>query len=324
MRTLRPWILGLGLLGLAGLSRADTIQFPSGGQMQGVILKEFEGSLTIHLKHGIVTLSKAEIASITKDDEAVLRGKGRLAPWQACLRVLVARPWGPDLRPEPAIIISSGPFKNVPYVTDRSGNREFSIYGDPDDPAGLEIGLSKELVLGPDARKEAMLALKSLLSDPKDQETLGSVDPSKKGKTDRQGLVFEIIEDKNAKGDATWWISVYSPQALDKCRLSDDETRKLVPTSGAAASSPAPASSAGSSGSPSGAGSTTAGAPTTASSSTTQSGSLGFSPGALSGAPPPSSTPPPYTGRGYMGGNYGNYWHMMHPKPPAPPKSTGK
>jgi hypothetical protein len=312
MNSVRSWILGLGLVAMAGISRADTIVFPSGGQIQGVILKEVEGSLTIHLKHGIVTVPKAEVASITKDDEAVLRGHGRLAPWQACLRVLMARPWGPDLRPEPAFIIDSGPFKHVPYVTDRSGNREFSIYGDPDDPAGLEIGLSKELAQNPDARKEAILALKSLLADSKDQETLGSMDLTKKGKSDCQGLVFEINEDTNAKGDATWWLSIYSPQGLDKIRLSDDETRKLSSSSSGAGSGPGQTTSSGGGSPPSGSGATT---------STGQPGTFGFSPSALNGEPPPSS--PNNTRRSYRGGNYGHYWHTMHPKPP-PVKGPGK
>jgi hypothetical protein len=313
MNSKMTWVLGLGLLGMAGFSRADTIVFPSGGQIQGVILKDVEGSLLIHLKHGIVTVPKAEVASITKDDEAVLRGHARLAPWQACLRVLVARPWGPDLRPEPAMIIDSGPFKNVPYITDRSGNREFSIYGDPDEPAGLEIGLSKELAQNPDARKEAVLALKPLLGDPKDQETLGSMDLAKKGKSDRQGLVFEINEDTNAKGDATWWISIYNPQALDKIRLSDEETKKLSAGSSGAGSGPGQTTSSGGGSSPSGSGTTTT--------SSGQPGTFGFSPGAQSGGS--TSSPPNNSRRNYRGGNYGHYWHTMHPKP-APVKGTGK
>ena len=310
------WLLGLGVLALAGLSEADTLQFPSGGQIQGVILKDFEGTLTIHLKRGLVTVSKAEIASIVKDDEAVLRGKGRLAPWQACLRVLVARPWGPDLRPEPAQIIDSGPFKHVPYVTDRSGHREFSIYGDPDEPAGLEIGLSKELASSPDARKEARDALRSLLALPKDQEVLGSMDLSKRGTSDREGLIFEMNEDANAKGEATWWLSVYSPAALDKIRLTDDDARKI------ASSAPGAGASPGSTGASGGGSPSSSGAGSTAASSTSQPGTFGFSPDALSGAPPPQTAPPR---RSYGRGNFGNYWRMMpHPKPPSPPKTPGK
>jgi hypothetical protein len=308
MTRFHAFVLALALLGISTRSQADTIQFLSGGQMQGVVLKDYDGSLVVHLKHGLVTLSKADVSSISKDEETVLVGGRRFLPWMAALHSLLKLPWGSDLRPDPAVIIDSGTFKHIPYVCDRAGSREFSIYGDPEEPAGLEIGLSKELVQNGDARKEAIQALKSLLIDKPDQEFLSTLDVSKPSKTDRAGLTFQVELDKNAKGDETWWITVFSPSALDRMRLSEEEAKKLDSSgAGAGSTSSTPSPGTGSSSTP---------ASTT---SNTPPGTIGFSPSAMNGETP---TPPRRTYN--RGGHYGNYWRMHpRPKPMTQPKPQG-
>lgn len=312
MTSRRLLLFAAATLVLPSASKADTIQFPSGGQMQGVVLKELDSSLIIHLKHGMLTLSKAEVASISKEDDAVLQAGRRLLPWVPAFHSLLTRTWGSDLRPDPAVVIESGTFKNIPYVLDRSGSREFSIYGDPDEPAGLEIGLSKELAQNADARKDAVAALRSLLSDPKDREFLEAIDLSKPSKADRAGLSFQVEIDKNAKGDETWWITVFSPTALDAIRLSEEEARSLTQAAAPPASTPAPSST--------GAKASTPAPPHSPDKTTSQPGYLGFSPGAMSGE---SSSHRTYS---KSGGHYGTYWKgHRKPKMPHPPtKLPGK
>jgi hypothetical protein len=215
----------LCLMVAAAAARGDTLTFPSGGEMKGVVLSKNDDAVVVRIRHGLMTLSPTQVASITKD-EAVPAPAPRLATWEACFGSLRNRPWGPELRPVNAIIIDSGLFKNVPYTRDVTGGREFSIYGDPDAPAGYEIGLSKSLAGSAEARKEAAAVMAGLLSDAKDRETLASLKLSDAGKAEQGGLTFEVDKGTNADGAETWWLSVYSERALDAARISEKDLPK--------------------------------------------------------------------------------------------------
>jgi hypothetical protein len=309
---MKPMAVILGLLGMLAAGRADTLNLQSGGHVDGVVLKEESGKVTVHLKHGIATLNREDITSIVQD-EPVLKDR-RIAAWTSCFRRLATLAWGSDLRPAAALVIVGGPFRNVPYTCDRSGYREFNIYGDPEHPAGLEFGLSKYLAKDADARKEAIAVLKSLLLQAKDGEALASIDPKVKSGKEVDGLVIETDEAQNAAGDPAWFVSVYVTKALDDARVADKDVPRATPVA------------ADNSGKP-GAGSATVAAPGTstpapATSPTNpaspSSGNFGFSPSAQSGEMPKTSKPRSYSDGGV---NWDLYWKMHHPapKPPPPP-----
>lgn len=292
----------LCLLLAAAAARGDTLTFPSGGEMKGVVMSQNDDALVIRIRHGLMTLSPTQVASVTKDDPATTP-TARLAAWDACFGSLRNRPWGPGLRPMSAIIIDSGLFRNVPYSRDVSGTREFSLYGDPDAPAGYEIGLSKSLAASADARKEAAQAIAALLSDPKDKETLASLKLSDTGKAERAGLTFQIEKGSNADGDETWWLSVYDERALMAARVSEKDLPK--PTVAA---------------DPEGAG---RGTTVTGSKTTSGKGEPQESISPIGSEPDNPSMPP--RGRSYArgGGSWANWWHHhggAHPPKPSPPK----
>jgi hypothetical protein len=222
---MRTTITVLCLLGAAAAARGDTVTFPSGGQMKGVVLSQNDDQVVLRIRHGLMTLNPTQIASITKED-TLAQASSRLAPWDACFMALRTRKWGPELRPTVALVIDSGPFKNVPYERDMAGAREFSIYGDPDSPAGFEVGLTKSLCTAQDARKEASEVLASFLSDPKDREVLASLKLGETGKAERGDLIFEVEQGQNAEGVATWWLSVYNVRALEAARVSGQDLPK--------------------------------------------------------------------------------------------------
>ncbi|HEV3026450.1 MAG TPA: hypothetical protein VG457_02700 [Planctomycetota bacterium] len=211
------------LLGAAAGAQGDTLTFPSGGQMKGVVLSKNDDAVVVRIRVGLMTVDPAQVTSIEKDAPAFPR---RLTAWEACFATLRTRPWGPELRPQKAVIIDSGLYKYVPYTRDVSGAREFSIYGDPDAPAGFEIGLTKSLASSVEAQKEAVALLSELLSDPRDREVLAGLKLSDGSKADREGLSFEVEKGTNADGADTWWLSVYSPGALDLARVSEKDLPK--------------------------------------------------------------------------------------------------
>ena len=286
------------LLGAAAGAQGDTLTFPSGGQMKGVVLSKNEDAVVVRIRVGLMTLDPSQVTSIEKDAPAPATAR-RLTAWEACFAALRTRPWGAELRPQKALIIDSGTWKYVPYTRDVSGAREFSIYGDPDAPAGYEIGLTKSLASSVEAQKEAVALLSELLSDSRDREALAALKLSDGSKSDREGLSFEVEKGKNADGVDTWWLSVYSPGALDLARVSE----KDLPRNSVAAES-----------------SNTGG-------DTTVAGTKDSGPRETQETITPFGTEPhdpPTHRRGYTGGGggWGNWWHhhgSMH-HGTSPPK----
>ena len=216
---------------MAAIGSADTIKLKNGGSLEGVIVKEGDGAVVVRLKYATVTLDRADIESIEKKAaEAAPAAKAvRLPRWDRCIEVVAARPWSGELRQIPATVIDKGILKNVPYMSHKSGNYEFNLYGDPDEPAGIEIGISKDLLKSEPAKKECLEVIAMLLSDPKDVAALRSLD-LKPGKAEREGLTFEVTPETAEDAYDSWWISVYSLKLLDEARATEEELRKLTVT----------------------------------------------------------------------------------------------
>src|SRR5262245_25963078 len=181
------------LLVMAGVGSADTIKLKNGGSLEGVIVKEGDGAVVVRLKYATVTLDRSDIESIEKKaaEEAPAAKGMRLPRWDRCIEVVAARPWSGELRQIPATVIDKGILKNVPYMSHKSGNYEFNLYGDPDEPAAIEIGVYKDLIKSEPAKKECLDVIAALLSDPKDAAALRSLN-LKPGKTEHEGLTFEV------------------------------------------------------------------------------------------------------------------------------------
>jgi hypothetical protein len=102
---------------------------------------------------------------------------------------------------------------------------EFNIYGDPDAPACLEIG-----VFGPEDHGFRVVCrdtLGSMLGDPEDRRALQSLRQAK-GKTTRGALTFEVTPETAPDAYGGWWASVYDPRLLDGSRASDAELKGVA------------------------------------------------------------------------------------------------
>jgi hypothetical protein len=227
---MKRWTVA-AVLCMAGVGAADTFRLKNGGSLEGVIVKEGDGAVVVRLKYATVTLDRTDIEAIEKKPaEAAPASKGlRLPRWDRSIEVVASRPWSGELRQIPATVIDKGILKNVPYMSHKSGNYEFNLYGDPDEPAGIEIGVYKELIRSEAAKKECLEVIAALLSDPKDVAALRSLN-LKPGKAEREGLTFEVTPETAEDAYDGWWISVYSPKLLDEARATEEELRKLTVT----------------------------------------------------------------------------------------------
>lgn len=289
------------LLLCSSLASADTIRLQNGGSLEGVILKKDHDGVVILLKYATVTVGSFDIASVDATDRPPVPG-ARLAGWERCFRALVSRPWGAELHQMAARLIADGPLKNVPYVVHASGDFQIAIYGDPDRPAAIELGVSGPLRENVATRKEFAELLASFLARPADAENLRSV-LINSAKKESEGLVFEATVEPDARGRETWWISASDPAALDSSRVSDKEAATLI-------NSESPQSSS---------------SPTLVQDPATGKGERQdvITPfGTEPHDPPHRKT---YGGGGYWGGgvrwNHGHVTMPPPPPPPAPPKA---
>lgn len=111
----------------------------------------------------------------------------------------------------------------------RSGNYEFNLYGDPDAPCGVEIGVYKDLLKSDAAKKQCLEAMADLLANAEDKAVVKSLTFAP-GKKEREGYIFEITPETAPDAFEGWWVSVYDLAAVEKARASQEELDKITAT----------------------------------------------------------------------------------------------
>ena len=117
----------------------------------------------------------------------------------------------------PATVIDTGILAYVPYTSYRIGDdREVNIYGDPSNPACVEVGLYRSLVNSADERHHCIALLHKLVP---------GIDVSRidldGGRSVRGDVVAEITPPTAADAYGGWWISIYSLSKLDAEKGTD-------------------------------------------------------------------------------------------------------
>src|ERR1017187_10732836 len=92
--------------------------------------------------------------------------------WAKIISVLVTNGWQHELKQIPATVIDNGVLKDVPYISFRcnSGGYEINIYGDLDNPTGVEIGVVNYLVKNDDAKSNCANFIRSILTSDADRK----------------------------------------------------------------------------------------------------------------------------------------------------------
>lgn len=221
-------ILPLLLAGCGALANTRVqYKLKNGETLEGTLLQSEDGQSLVQLKYGAVTLTAGDVAAVEALGASPLPPpSGRLASLARALPLLVQEPWGSALMQVPATVVGAGTLRNVPYASMRAGNFEFNVYGDPDAPAGLEVGVYGQVHSGV-ARRLCAAALKRVLHDPADQAML-DVLPWEGGRKERAGVVFEVTPPTAADAFGGWWITVYDAAALERQRASDAELARIT------------------------------------------------------------------------------------------------
>ena len=179
------------LLLAIGILLGDVILLKNGGKLEGVIIHDKGDEVVVRLKYATVELDRSEISSIEKKAEPAGAAGGAAPPLGQDHRRRQQEAWEGKFQQIPALVVEEGPLKNVPYMSFRSGNYEFNLYGDPDAPAGIELGVYNGLLKDEAAKKKCIETLAELMGNAKDAEVLKAIGLTV-AKKDREGFTFEI------------------------------------------------------------------------------------------------------------------------------------
>lgn len=212
------------------VSNADTLTLPSGRTIAGTVIQTNGDEIVLLTKYGTYNFAKPNLKSIKLDtpEQQGVTVKTRLADLQTVAFSVSGRSWASGFEQIPATVIDKGVLKHVPYASFRCGNNyEVNIYGDLERPAGIEIGVYRQLLNSAEAKQNCLKAMSALLARSSDREILQSLTLQKDVKT-LEGLTFEVTPPTDEDAYQGWWISVYSVQELNAARATDQELKRIT------------------------------------------------------------------------------------------------
>jgi len=237
------WLLPALILGISAtqglrakddsFAAPDSLILKDGRTVHGLIIRNTFNAVVLQEKSGEITYPKKDIVRIRDESNsrAMYTGvtrRGDLPAWRVIANDLRTHDEIKSLVEIPATAVDSGVFKNVPYMSFRANHDiELDIYGDPEDPAGFEMGIFGARAGDDKLRKVIRGFIAGFLSTREEIAALYSL--SFKGGLKTAGNVTIEITPKNAP-DAygAWWISLYNVKALNKARVSNTAYLKIT------------------------------------------------------------------------------------------------
>jgi hypothetical protein len=226
--------LAVGLHGTDDSFRSpDSLHLIDGTVLHGLIIKNTRDSVLIQQETDELDVPKSKIVRIIDNaDRNVLytgmNRKGRLPSWRVIANDLRTHDAVKSLVEIPATVIDVADFKNVPYKSFRvNEDVELNIYGDPENPAGVELGIYGPRSIYTKLRKLLRAYLAGFLTTREEIAALYSLGLNK-GKAQVGNIVLEITPANAFDAYGAWWVSLYNPKELNKVRLSDAEYKRLV------------------------------------------------------------------------------------------------
>lgn len=218
---------------LEGHAEPDMVVLKDGSTHRGVIVQNTAKAVTIQNKYSLQTFPKSQIVRIRDDADLGLEftkanRPGDLPAWRVMVNDLRLNDAIKSLEQIPATTIDNGEFRNVPYLSFRINEFiEMNVYGDPDDPAGVEFGIYGRHSSNEKARRVLRSFLAGFLSTKAEVGAIYSI-PFSGGRECLGDFCIEITPANAPDAYGAWWISLYNPKKLEAVRLGDAEYAKLT------------------------------------------------------------------------------------------------
>jgi hypothetical protein len=211
----------------------DSVVLKDGTTVRGLIIKNTRFSVLIQQKNKELEIPKSRIVRINDNADAgavdtEINKRGQLPSWRSIANDLRTNDAVKSLVEIPATVIDVGDFINVPYKSFRvNEDVELNIYGDPENPAGVELGIYGRRSADKKLRRTLRGYLAGFLTTREEIAALYSLG-LEKGIAQVGDLTLEITPKDAPDAYGAWWVSLYNKRALDEVRLSDAEYKRLV------------------------------------------------------------------------------------------------
>lgn len=211
----------------------DSLVLKNGQTVRGLILKNTRDTVVLQEKYDEKTYEKSDIVRI-RDEANVgveytdINRLGDFPSWRVIANDLRSNDAVKSFVEVPATIIDNGEFKNIPYKSFRiNGDVELNIYGDPEDPSAIELGIYGSKSSNDKLRKTLRAYLAGFLTTRGEVGALYALD-FKGGLKTVGDVTLEIIPKDAPDSYGAWWITLYNKTDLARIRLDDAEYAKLV------------------------------------------------------------------------------------------------
>ncbi len=211
----------------------DSLVLVDGTIVRGLIVKNTSDAVLIQQENRELNIPKKKIVRINDNTDVnalytEITRKGKLPSWRVIANDLRTHDTIKSLVEIPATVIDVGDFKNVPYKSFRvNQDIELNIYGDPENPAGVELGIYGSRSGNQKLRKTLRGYLAGFLTTRQEIAALYSVG-LEKGITQVGDITMEITPKDAPDAYGAWWVSLYNRKDLQRVRLNDTEYARLV------------------------------------------------------------------------------------------------
>ena len=213
--------------------KADVVIFQSGNIATGKVLQQDDEGVLIQMDYGTFRYPPSIVKDVRKEAAGPATNSlaaQRISNWATIISQLATNGWAHELTQIPATVIDNGIFQDVPYISFRcnTGGYEINIYGDLDNPAGVEIGAIKYLVKNNEAKSNCVNFLCSVLANDDDKKVVRSLSWNPKDLQKTNGMTFETTLPSEPDSYGGWWVSVYDENELTSARASGAELLSIT------------------------------------------------------------------------------------------------
>ena len=213
--------------------KADVVILQSGSIATGKVLQQDDEGVLIQMDYGTFRYPPSMVKDVRKDEATSATyylEVQRIPKWAKIISQLATNKWEHELKQIPATVIDRGILRDVPYISFRcnSGGYEINIYGDLDNPAGVEIGAINYLVKNNVAKSNCVNFICSVLANDDDKKVVRALSWNPKDLQKTNAMTFEITLPSEPDSYGGWWVSVYDENALINARASGAELLSIT------------------------------------------------------------------------------------------------
>lgn len=211
----------------------DSLVLKDGSTVRGLIVKNTASAVTLQQEFGETVFPKSEIVRIRDEADIAavfteMLDRGDLPSWRVIANDLRLNDAIKSVVQIPATAIDNGIFKNVPYLSFRVNDYlELNIYGDPNDPAAIEMGIYGRHSGNTEARSTLRSYLSGFLTSRAEVAALYGLG-LEEGTARAGRLTFRVSPRTAPDSYGAWWIAIYNEKDLNEVRIDDARYAKLT------------------------------------------------------------------------------------------------